>query len=82
MFSNLTNSSGLNVSPLVFAALSVWALIWKGLALWKSARNSQKYWFVILLILNTLGIVEIIYLVYMKRKERKSTDSQVKKLSK
>lgn len=42
--------------------LLIWTLIWKGLALWKSARNDQRYWFVALLLLNTLGILEILYL--------------------
>ncbi|OGV91055.1 hypothetical protein A3A66_00395 [Microgenomates group bacterium RIFCSPLOWO2_01_FULL_46_13] len=41
---------------------AVWSLPWKGLALWKAARSSHKGWFVVLLLLNTLGIVEMIYL--------------------
>jgi len=40
----------------------VWSLVWKGLALWKSARKSQSIWFVILLVVNTLGILEILYI--------------------
>lgn len=40
----------------------VWSLIWKGLALWKSARRNQPVWFVVLLIVNTLGILEILYI--------------------
>lgn len=42
--------------------LALWSLIWKGLALWKSARNDQRYWFVALLLINTVGILEILYL--------------------
>jgi hypothetical protein len=49
----------------------IWTAIWKGLALWKSARNSQKVWFVVLLLVNTLGILEIIYLrAFQKKKKR------------
>src|SRR5258708_3414918 len=40
----------------------LWSLFWKGLALWHSARRGQYWWFVILLVVNTLGILEIIYL--------------------
>lgn len=40
----------------------VWVFIWKGLALWKSARLGSRYWFVALLIVNTLGILEILYI--------------------
>lgn len=43
--------------------LMFWSLIWKGLALWRSARRSQLNWFVILLIINTVGLLEIFYLV-------------------
>jgi methionyl-tRNA synthetase len=42
--------------------LMLWSIIWKGIALWKSARNESKVWFVILLIVNTVGILEIIYI--------------------
>jgi methionyl-tRNA synthetase len=45
----------------------VWSVIWKGLALWHSARNMQKVWFVVLLVVNTVGILEIIYLLGFKK---------------
>lgn len=49
--------------------LVIWAIFWKGLALWKSARNDQRYWFVALLIVNSLGILDILYLfVFAKNK--------------
>lgn len=40
----------------------VWSVFWKGLALWHSAKRNQGWWFIILLIINTFGILEIIYL--------------------
>jgi hypothetical protein len=61
-----------DATSLLFLVLSFWALIWKGMALWVASRTSQKYWFMILLILNTLGIVEIIYLIYTARKQKLS----------
>ena len=47
-----------------FIALIIlaWSLAWKGLALWKAAREGSKPWFVALLVINTLGILEILYL--------------------
>ncbi len=42
--------------------LAVWSLFWKGLALWHAGRRGQPWWFVILLVLNTVGILEIVYL--------------------
>lgn len=40
----------------------LWSFVWKGLALWHAARNGQFWWFVVLLIVNTIGILEIVYL--------------------
>ena len=42
--------------------LLLWSLFWKGLALWHSGRRGKTWWFVALLVLNTLGILDIIYL--------------------
>ncbi len=42
--------------------LVIWSLVWKGLALWKSARREQTAWFVVMLVVNTLGVLEILYL--------------------
>jgi len=50
--------------------LSVWSLVWKGLALWKSAGLRQKYWFIAILVVNTLGILEIIYLFVVSRNSK------------
>lgn len=47
-------------SLLVVAIL--WSLLWKGLALWKSAKRGDTWWFVAFLVLNTFGILEIFYL--------------------
>jgi len=46
----------------LIVALAVVDLILKGITLWKSARKNQKYWFIALLIINSLGILPLIYL--------------------
>ena len=46
--------------------LILWDLVWRGFALWYSAKNEQKGWFVALLIVNTLGSLPIIYLIWFK----------------
>lgn len=43
-------------------ALALWAIPWKGYALWIAAKNSHKWWFVALLVINTAAILEIIYI--------------------
>jgi len=37
----------------IIPLLIIWALPWKGLALWKAAKNNHKWWFVALLVVNT-----------------------------
>lgn len=54
------------VLPLVLAV--IWTIPWKGVALWKAARRGQKVWFVLMLVLNSLAILEILYIfVFSKR---------------
>ncbi len=66
-----------NQNPLVFALIILWALIWKGFALWKAARLSHKWWFAIILVANTLGILEIIYLFIVARKYTVEEETEV-----
>lgn len=53
---------------LLLVLVAIWDLVWKGIALWKSARNSQKVWYVFLLIINSAGILPIIYLLGFQKK--------------
>lgn len=46
----------------------VWSLLWKGLGLWSAAKHSQKNWFIVMLVVNTVGILEIIYLFRFAKK--------------
>ena len=56
----------------IYVLIVLWALPWKGVAMWKAAKNKSKPWFVILFIVNTLGILEILYItIFSKEKIRK-----------
>ena len=48
--------------------LVIWSLTWKGLALWKSAKNDQPAWFIAVLLINAFGILEIVYLSFFQKK--------------
>lgn len=56
-------------NPIVFYLILAWSIVWKGLALWKAARNSQRNWFIALLVFNTIGILEIIYIYFIAKKQ-------------
>jgi len=77
-FTNISSLLGLPIWLIVVA--SVWSLMWKGLALWKSARKHQLFWFVALLVINTLGILEILYIFLFS--EMKLDDKKTRKKTK
>ncbi len=64
---NFVQSIFANIPALI--AIIAWSLAWKGVALWKSARRDQIAWFIAILLLNTLGILEIIYIFAVGRKK-------------
>ena len=48
--------------PLTYYIIFIWSIFWKGLALWKAAKYGQRNWFIVILIVNAVGILEIVYL--------------------
>jgi methionyl-tRNA synthetase len=62
--------SMMNGMPWLMIILA-WSVVWKGLALYRAARREDKVWFVALLIIKTLGILEILYLyIFGKDKDK------------
>jgi hypothetical protein len=65
--------TGIGMLPAGFApliiVLIIWTIFWKGLALWHSARRGDTVWFVVMLMLNSLGILEIIYLFAIAKRK-------------
>jgi len=57
----------------ILILLILWAIPWKGWALWKSARLNDKGWFIVLLVINTLAILEILY-IFIVSKRKKSVE--------
>jgi len=56
--------------------ITVWSLFWKGIALWRASDTKQKNWFIALLVINTVGILEIVYL--FKFAQNKLTIKEIK----
>jgi len=42
--------------------LTLWEALWTLIALWFSARNNHKIWFLLCGIINLFGLIELIYL--------------------
>jgi hypothetical protein len=60
----------------------LWTLLWKGVALWKAAKNHHQGWFIALLVINTLAILEILYIfIFSKKKPQTKNYGENGKLS-
>ena len=51
-----------NLPVWLILTIAVWEVIWKGFALWKSAKLNSPVWFIVILVTNTIGILPILYL--------------------
>ena len=65
------NFGGSFVAGMAFGVLmlvlAVWTLYWKYRALWHAAKHDRKIWFVVFLLVNTLGVLEILYLYVFQK---------------
>ena len=72
---------GLGAIGLLLALVVMVAVIaLKGYALWHAARRSEKWWFIALLLINTVGILELVYLYFIVGKWQKFKDNGIPKL--
>ena len=65
----------LGLEPWIILLLVIWTVPWKGVALWRAARNGHLWWFVVLMIVNTLGILEIVYIFGFSKKKKQALPS-------
>lgn len=69
---------GFGFGPFILLIIA-WTLYWKGMALWKAARADDRNWFIALLVINTVGILEIIYIYYISKNYKSEPEIEVKK---
>lgn len=68
-FTPLETIVALMISNWFILPFLLWVMPWKGIALWKAVRNNHKGWFIVLLVVNTLAILDILYIfVFSKNK--------------
>lgn len=73
-----------NLDLILITVITVWSTLLKGVALWRAANLKQRNWFIVMLVVNTIGILELVYLFRFasKRlaiKEVKSWTSKLKR---
>lgn len=79
-----TIATQLGMSVGLLAIIFIWSFVWKLIALWMSARKKHVAWFIILGIVNTIGILEILYIFIfhklgIKEKQIEQVKSRVAK---
>jgi len=68
-------------NPALFFALVGWSIALKGFALWKAAHRESKPWFIVLLFINTFGILELVY-IFVVTRQKKLIDTKEDKTEK
>ncbi len=63
----------LGIAVWLLAIILIWTLIWKLLALWKSARKGHVAWFIVIAVVNLVGILEILYIFVFSEMKCKSS---------
>jgi hypothetical protein len=72
MYSNWSHMSSDNWATLILLILfGAWSAYWKIFGLWHAARDGKKWWVVALIVINTLGILEIIYIFAVRTRHGK-----------
>jgi methionyl-tRNA synthetase len=57
----------MGVNPYTILAIVLWTLPWKAWALWLAARRGDLWWFLALIVVSTLGIVEMLYIFFIAK---------------
>lgn len=74
-----TIAGQLGVATWLITVILIWSLAWKLLALWKSARKTHLIWFIVLGVVNTVGILEILYIFVFSKFKYKPVIKVAKK---
>lgn len=67
------------ISTPIIVGIAIWTIAWKGFALWRAAGNKDKGWFIAILILNTLGILEMLYLFAFSKEKVVDENKEIPK---
>ena len=70
MLYNINMEQFLTGNSWMLFIIMLWTLPWKGLALWKAAQRNDQKWFIVLLLLNTLAILDILYIYKFSKREK------------
>lgn len=64
--------------PYTLLAVVLWTLPWKAWALWLAARRGDIWWFLAIIVISALGILEIIYIFLIAKQSDKVEEIEEK----
>lgn len=79
MESGLDLAAYLGIPVWLLVVVAIWSLIWMGIAMWKSARKNHLVWFIVFLLIHTLGILEILYIFVFSKMSLSKPSAKKKK---
>lgn len=81
IYATIGNYLGISATAtmILFFIIAIWSLTWKGFALWKSSKKNHLIWFIVLLIVNSVGILEILYIFIFSKMSLKGKAKTRKK---
>ncbi|MDE2188346.1 MAG: hypothetical protein KGJ35_01300 [Patescibacteria group bacterium] len=60
-----------SIGLIVIILLALWlicTIMLKAYAMWHAAKRDEVWWFIALLLINTLGILELVYIIFFLKK--------------
>lgn len=60
---NLSNYTLTASEVVLLLVVIAWDIAWRGVGLWRASRHNHLSWFVVILLINSVGILPIIYIL-------------------
>lgn len=65
------------ITMIVIVIAMIGIIFLKGYSLWYAAKRNEKWWFIIMLLINSIGILELIYLTFVVKRWSKNNNAPV-----
>ncbi len=75
-------SAELGIPLWILISVIIWEGVWKLIAMWKAAKNNSAIWFILLAIVNTVGILSILYIFGFSKMGKKIKTRKISKRKK
>lgn len=56
----------------IILIIVIWDIIWKLVAMWYASRNNHLAWYIVLAIINSVGVLPIFYIFIICKSVKKS----------